>query len=106
MARRPATSPLYSFTARLWRWKGEAPASWVFVTLPAEVALAIRVEASAAPKAWGSVKVKAKIGKTTWSTSLFPQKETGSYLLPVKAAVRDAEGLNDDDAVDVTLDLA
>ncbi len=93
----------YSFRAALWRWKGDAPASWVFVTLPAEVAFAIRAEASAVPRAWGSVKVRAAIGDVEWTTSLFPQKDTGLYLLPVKAAVRNALRLDDGDEVEVRL---
>ena len=95
----------YSFTTRLWRWKGEAPASWVFVTLPADIAFAIRTESAEQRRAWGSVKVAARIGATTWTTSLFPQKDSGSYLLPVKAAVRTAEKLGDEDEVEVTLNL-
>jgi hypothetical protein len=93
----------YSFRAKLWRWKGEAPASWVFVTLPAEVAFSIKCEAE--KRSWGSVAVEAKIGNTTWRTSLFPEKASGSYLLPVKAAVRKAEGLHDGDEAEVALDL-
>ena len=91
----------YSFSAALWRWKGEAPASWVFVTLPADVAFAIKCQAER--RAWGSVKVTARIGETRFQTSLFPEKASGSYLLPVKAAVRKAEGLHDGDTVAVEL---
>ncbi len=95
----------YSFTATLWRWKGDAPASWVFVTLPVDIAFAIRTESAEQRRAWGSVKVAARIGATTWTTSLFPQKDTGSYLLPVKATIRTAEKLGDNDEVGVVLDL-
>jgi hypothetical protein len=91
----------YRFSGTLWRWKGDAPASWVFVTLPADIAFAIKVQAET--RAWGSVKVAARIGATAWSTSLFPEKATGPYLLPVKAAVRQAEGLGDNDTVEVEL---
>lgn len=93
----------YSFRAALWRWKGEAPASWVFLTLPGDIAFAIRAEAAAIPKAWGSVKVRARIGEVAWPTSLFPEKTSGSYLLPVKAEVRKALGLHDGDEVEVDL---
>jgi len=36
--------------------------------------------------------LEVKIGKTAWKTSIFPAKD-GTYLLPVKAQVRKAEGL-------------
>lgn len=93
----------YKFKAKLWRWKGDAPASWVFVTLPDDVALAIKYEAE--KRAWGSVAVAAHIGETAWRTSLFPDKASGGYLLPVKAAVRKAESLHDGDEAEITLGL-
>ena len=45
----------------------------------------------------------ARIGDTTWTTSLFPKD--GAYLVPVKATVRHAEGLELGDVVHVTLNL-
>ncbi len=100
-AAKPAVS--YSFEARLWRWHAET-ASWVFITLPEDVAFAIRCQAET--RGWGSVKVTASIGATSWQTSLFPHKASNSYLLPVKAAVRKAENLHDDSMASVTLTLA
>ncbi|ESQ75954.1 DUF1905 domain-containing protein [Asticcacaulis sp. AC402] len=93
---------IYSFTGKLWRWKGGAPASWVFVTLPGDVAFEIKCQIQDR-RAWGSVGVEARIGATAWQTSLFPEKASGSYLLPVKAAVRKAEGLNDEDEATIEL---
>jgi hypothetical protein len=94
----------YSFEAKLWSWNGGGPTSWFFVTVPQEISFAIRCEA--ARRAWGSVAVKASIGATQWQTSLFPHKASEGYLLPVKATVRKAEGLREDDVASVTLTLA
>ena len=94
----------YNFEGKLWRWTGEAPASWVFVTLPEDVAFAIKC-AIIDRRAWGSVAVEARIGTTVWRTSLFPEKASGSYLLPVKAAVRKAENLGDESVTEVQLSL-
>jgi hypothetical protein len=44
-------------------------------------------------RGFGAVKVRVKVGKTVWDTSVFPDSETGCYLLPVKKAVRKSEGL-------------
>ena len=49
-----------------------------------------------------SLKVEARIGATVWQTSCFPRDE-GGWLLPVKAAVRKAEGIAEGDPVAVTL---
>lgn len=96
-------SDSYVFSAPLWRWQGEAPASWVFITLPADIAFAIKCGREGRAKAFGSVRITAQIGATSWTTSLFPDKRSGSYLLPVKAAVRRAEDLHDGDTVKVSL---
>mgnify|MGYP001765932489 CR=1 FL=1 len=56
-------------------------------------------------RGFGSVKVNVTVGRTTWSTSLFPATSEESYILPVKAAVRKAEGLVEGEPVDVLLEL-
>lgn len=92
----------YTFSATLWEASGEA--SWVFVTLPEGVSDEILDEVPRRP-GFGSVKVTATIGATEWSTSLFPSKELGSYILPVKRAVRVAEGLDVGDEARVTVEV-
>ena len=93
----------------VWLWQGSdgAPAkgSWFFLTIDGETAQAIRAHAVNAA-AWGSVYVEATIGATTWRTSLFPSKQAGGWLLPLKAAVRKAERIVDGSAVEVMLVLA
>lgn len=94
----------YRFEGKLWRWTGDAPASWIFITLPADIAFEIKC-ASEIRRAWGSVAVKARIGATEWRTSLFPDKASGGYLLPVKAAVRKAENLGEGDVSEIELSI-
>jgi hypothetical protein len=79
------------------RWSGEA--AWYFATLPVDLADEIRSQVE--PVGFGSVRVIATIGATTWWTSVFPDKASGSYVLPVKAAVRTAEHIHDDDPVTI-----
>lgn len=40
-----------------------------------------------------SFRAEVTIGSTTWRTSVFPDAKRATYLLPVKRAVRQAEGL-------------
>ena len=47
------------------------------------------------------IPVLAQIGGTRWKTSLFPKD--GRYIVPVKAGVRTAEGLEVGDTVTVRL---
>ncbi len=102
----------FILTTPLWLWTTDkAPASWHFLTIDGEVGDAIkatsimrRLEGGRA-RGFGSIKVVAKIGGTSWTTSIFPAKDVGGWLLPVKAAVRKAEGIVVGDQVDVTLTL-
>ncbi|MDA2979663.1 MAG: DUF1905 domain-containing protein, partial [Actinomycetota bacterium] len=43
---------------------------------------------------FGSVRVTVRMGRTEWKTSLFPDKDSQSYLLPIKKAVRVAENVD------------
>ena len=97
--------------ATLWIWSSpEAPASWHFLTIDGEAAEAIRATAlmrrleGEQRRGWGSIRVTATIGDTSWQTSVFPSKDSGGYLLPVKAAVRKSERLIAGDEVTVRLD--
>lgn len=89
------------FTATVWRYDGAA--AWYFLTLPPDLADEIRSRVEHV--AFGSVRVRARIGATSWSTSVFPDKGSGSYVLPVKAAVRRAEGLDDGSTAAVHLEV-
>jgi hypothetical protein len=91
----------FAFTADLWRWKD---GSWFFVTLPLDVATDLRMEAGP-PRGFGSVRVEASLGPSVWRTSVFPDTETGSFVLPVKKAVRVAAGVDEGDPCAVTLSL-
>jgi hypothetical protein len=100
----------WTFTAPLWRWSAKQrsadPGSWSFVTLPLDVADDVRDALVGPPRGFGSVKVEVEVGESRWSTSVFPDKDSGSYVLPVKKAVRQAAGIEEGDLVTVTLRLA
>ena len=89
------------FESVVRRWSGEA--AWYFAPLPPDLADDIR--SRVAHVGFGSVRVTATIGATTWSTSVFPDKGSGSYVLPVKASVRKAERIDDGDPVTIHLAL-
>lgn len=101
----------FTVTTPLWRWQpAAAPAAWFFLTIAGEAADGIRLAAMSGQwldgrRGFGSARVRAAIGDTQWSTSVFPHRESGGWLLPVKAAVRKAEGLAEGDEVAVTVSL-
>ncbi len=93
----------FRFEAELWESATEGT-TWVFVSLPTERADDI---ADLVPKrpGFGSVRVEVTVGSTVWRTSLFPDSKSGTYVLPVKRAVRVAETLEVGDVADIALSV-
>ena len=89
-----------SFDAPLWRWKGEA--AWHLVSLPEDVADEVE-DSPVERRGFGWVRGLVRVGSSRLSTSLFPDKSRGTFLLPVKKQVREREGLEDGNVVRVTL---
>jgi hypothetical protein len=96
-------SARFEFRAKLWRHSGKA--AWHFVTAPKDTSEQMRVLSQGLRNAFGSLRVIATIGKSTWRTSVFADTKAGAFLLPVKAEVRRKERIGHGDAVDVTLEL-
>ncbi|ALC11661.1 DUF1905 domain-containing protein [Sphingopyxis sp. 113P3] len=98
-------------TVPLWRWQpATAPGAWYFVAIEGDAADRVRLAAISGQwldglRGFGSARVEARIGDSSWTTSVFPHRESGGWLLPVKAAIRKAEGLGEGDAVTVTVSL-
>ncbi|HET9442609.1 MAG TPA: DUF1905 domain-containing protein [Acidimicrobiales bacterium] len=91
------------FEAELWRHEGEG--GWHFLTVPVDVSDAIEARTAGARRGFGSVRVRATIGATTWTTSVFPDARRTAYVLPVKQAVRAGEGIAEGDRLGVTLEV-
>jgi hypothetical protein len=87
----------FTFKGELWYWRGPAP--FHFIKIPAAQSAKIKEISSGASYGWGAIPVIARIGKTEFTTSIFPKD--GLYLLPIKNAVRIPEALEIDDVVGV-----
>ena len=100
---RPRSRPRsYAFEAQLWR-HGEG--SWHFVTLPLDQADEIDELTSPPRHGFGSIKVIATIGATTWQTSIFPDAKRGSFVLPIKKQVRTLERLEAGEQTTVAVEI-
>ena len=64
--------------------------------MPDDGCAAVRAVAPLVSYGWGMIPVRARIGRTTWMTSLFPKD--GGYVVPIKDVVRVAEDLADSDS--------
>ena len=89
------------FTGPVFEWRGPAP--YHFVAVPEDEAAIIQETAAALTYGWGMIPGTLRIGETTWTTSLWPKD--GSYVVPLKDKIRQAEGIELDDVVTVTLTL-
>jgi Domain of unknown function (DUF1905) len=87
------------FSGEIYFWRGPAPHH--FITVPDEECGALEAASAFVTYGWGMIPVAAQIGATEWRTSLFPKD--GRYIVPVKASVRNAEGLELGDTVTVRL---
>jgi hypothetical protein len=90
----------FTFTARLWRWKDDS--AWHFISLPQEVADEIE-DAAVHRGGFGSVRVEAGVGASTWSTSVFPDKSRETFILPIKKQIRAQERISDGDEISVRI---
>ena len=93
----------WQFEAAVWRW--ESKTTWFFCTLPDDVSDEIEELSASSHRGFGSVRVSVRVGTTTWRTSVFPDSKRKAYVLPLKKAVRTAEGLEEDSRVRVALSL-
>ena len=91
----------YEVTTEVRRYPGVG--GWHYVTLPAEVVDDIRERFGSSARAFGSLPVSVEIGHSEWTTSVFFDNNTSSYLLPVKADVRRREEVAEGDTVTVRL---
>lgn len=81
-----APNVVFRFRAEVWLWPGTSP--WHFVSLPEEVADLIAASSEGRGRRFGSVPVEVTVDDLTWRTSVFPDRKSGTFLLPLKKQVR------------------
>lgn len=89
------------FSGPLWHWAGPAP--WYFITVPAEQCPGLQAASRFVTYGWGMIPVRVRIGETEWKTSLFSRGDL--HVLPVRASVRQAEGIGEGDPVTVRVEV-
>ncbi|MCA9194649.1 MAG: DUF1905 domain-containing protein [Planctomycetales bacterium] len=89
-------------TAEVFKWSQDQ-GTWYFVAVPRDISNEIRALSHDRSAAWGSIKVEAQIGLTSWRTSLFPDAQKGCYLLPIKKLVRQSENIDDGTSIELFL---
>jgi hypothetical protein len=90
-----------SFEATVIYWRGPSP--FFYAPIPAAQAEEIRRVSKFVTYGWGVIPVEATIGDVTFKTSLFPKD--GTYLLPLKVAVRRKADITAGDVIAVEMTL-
>jgi len=88
----------YQFTAKIWQY-ASPKGGWYFVSLPMEISTEIRENLKWQEAGWGRLKVAAKINNTEWETAIWFDSKKKTYLLPLKAAIRVKENLENENNV-------
>jgi hypothetical protein len=94
----------YSVSSKVWLYPGSS-ANWHFITVPKKESEDIKKKFGKNARGWGSLPVEATIGKTVWKSSIFPDKKTATYLLPLKMQIRRAEKLDAGDAASISIKI-
>lgn len=96
--------PTYNVKAKVWLYSG-AKAAWHFVTIPSEISQELKKQFGDLARGWGSLPVEIELGESNWKTSIFPDKKSGCYFLPLKAKVRKKEKITNGDEVKLILKI-
>jgi hypothetical protein len=91
-----------AFRGEVIEWRGPAP--FHFVAVPDALYGKVREAARLASYGWGCVPVSATVEGHDFTTSLIPRD--GTYLVPLKKAVRATTGVGLGDAVAIRLHIA
>ena len=91
------------FEAQVIYWRGPSP--FFYAPLPPREAAEVQSVARAVTYGWGSIPVRAAVnGGPEFKTSLFPKD--GTYLLPLKDAVRRQASITAGDRVAAIMTIA
>lgn len=89
------------FDGEIWFWRGPAP--FYFVSVPDEAAGDLKAILSTVTYGWGMIPVRVEIGRTRYATAMWPKN--GGYIVPIKAAVRKAEAIDEGHVIHLRLEV-
>lgn len=97
------SSKKYKITSEVWLYQGMS--AWHFVSIPKKESEEIKKKFNSIKRGWGSLPVMVSLGKTKWKTSIFPDKKSGMYLLPLKAEIRKKEDIFAEDIINFGIEI-
>lgn len=94
----------YKVRCEVVLWPG-AQGAWHFANIDKKQSEDIRKKYAGPRRGFGAIRVGVRVGKTAWETSIFPDSRSGVYILPLKAKVRRAEGIQAGDTIALALTI-
>jgi hypothetical protein len=91
----------FKFKSKVIVWRegyneGNDKGAWRFARVPEDISAKIKeMQMGRLRRGWGAVYVRAKVGKSEWVTSIFPDRHSATYILPLKKQIRFEENLYD-----------
>jgi hypothetical protein len=97
----------FKLKSKVWIYPGppERGGSWHFVNVSKKASREIKDTFGRGDRGFGSIPVTVTVGTTSWDTSIFPDKKSGTYLLPIKAEVRKAEDVREGKLLSLTIQI-
>ncbi|MFA4975189.1 MAG: DUF1905 domain-containing protein [Candidatus Paceibacterota bacterium] len=78
--------------------------AWRFARVSEKISAEIKeMQKGKLRRGWGAIYVKAKVKKSEWVTSIFPDRYSPTYILPLKKQIRFEENLYDNLNIKVTI---
>ena len=94
---------IYKIKSTVWIYPGLS--GWHFINIPKKESEEIIKSFGKMQRGWGSLPVMVSVGKSTWKTSIFKDKKSNTYLLPLKASIRKEEGIFNRDIIRLKIEI-
>lgn len=101
----------FEFKSKVFVWQSgmqdkSDSGAWRFARVPENISTEIKeMQKGRLRRGWGAVYARAKIRKSEWVTSVFPDRHSATYLLPLKKQIRYEENLYDGVDIRVSIDI-
>jgi hypothetical protein len=100
----------FKFKSKVIVWKSgyseDDSGAWRFARVPENISAKIKeMQKSKFRRGWGAIYAKAKVGKSGWLTSIFPDRHSDTYILPLKKQIRYQENLYDGIDIKVSIEI-
>ena len=101
----------FKFRSRVIVWKsgyeeGNDRGAWRFARVPEDISAKIKeMQKGRLRRGWGAVYARVKVGKSEWTTSVFPDRHSNTYILPLKKQIRYEGNLYDGSDINVSMQI-